>query len=283
MESLFKEGKKIVVSYTKCAKPFEIENEVVGYRHAESVGMQVADLLHYTEEYLTLEKVEGISCFRYLELLRLRGKGFSSRMQEMLIFLIEEVKRFQSVPIEAPVTSIMYEVEEKIATVANVMSMVGHPRADVIAARVPKIAELFAQFSDTPFRDATPKNSILSGVSKDNALTADIEDVIRAVRHIDFRSVGELVPYQDDYISVLYHYMVPEQMRSELLRESGIATDTLEFIVAKFVRIARFWGRRYFYFHKHPDMFLQRYDLEDMSFYDEQFDVSVEEILEATQ
>ena len=40
MKSLFKEGKKIVHSYTKCAQLFEVANEVAGYAHAVAAGVR---------------------------------------------------------------------------------------------------------------------------------------------------------------------------------------------------------------------------------------------------
>jgi len=282
MESLFKEGKKIVHSYTKCAQPFEVANEVAGYAHAESVGIQVANLLHHSKGHLTVERVDGISSFRYLELLKLHGKEFFPRMREVLMFLLQEVVRFQSKPITPVLASSPYAAEEKTAKVAEVMQLTGHRLVDALTARIPKIAELFVQFATVPFRDATPKNSILSGVNRDNALSLEVNDVVAAIRHIDFRSVAELTPRSDDYISVLWHYMIPDQMRRELLAQFGVDHSTLEFIVAKFVRVARFWGRRQFYFHRHPEMYRRRYDIEDLSFYDEQFDLAVEEILEVT-
>lgn len=280
MESLFKEGKKIVHSYTKCAMPFEIFNEVAGYAHAKKVGLSTANLLHHSDRYLTIEFVDGISCFRYLELLRLRGKEYFPRMRDMLTFLLGDVSKFHSEEVAELTARQPYEVEEKTAKVAEVMTLVGHHRRFEVAERVERIAETFIQYATASFRDATPKNAIMEGVFKDEALYISAEGARAAVRHIDFRSVGEMTSPLDDVISILLHYMVPEDMRQELYQEYGADTHSEEFVVTCFVRVARFWGRRHFYLRRYPDLYKKRYDLEDLSFYDEQFDQATEKLLE---
>lgn len=280
MESLFKENKKIVHSFTKCATPDEVFNEVAGYRHAAEVGMQVVNILHHSESYLTIERVDGISVFRYLELLELHGKDVLPVMKKVLRFLLQEVVRFQSKPISSDIPHRSYDVEKKITTVVEVMRMTGHYRTDDISDRISKITELFGQFATTPFRDATPKNSLLSGVHRQNVLLYSASDIVKATRHIDFRSVAELTPLSDDFISVLWHYMIPDHVRCELLAEHDIDSTTQEFTVAKFVRVARFWARRQYYLHKRPSMYRHRYELEDLSFYETCFDNVIEEILE---
>jgi hypothetical protein len=149
-----------------------------------------------------------------------------------------------------------YAVEEKISAVAQLMpdselrTMLTHSAAS--------LAEQFRSIATIPFRDANPKNCILTGVQEGDIASANVV----ARRHFDFRSLAELTTLADDYLSIILHPIVPDEYRNVKMRQLttsfGIETVTLTAVI----RLARLWGRRQYYLVRRPDLYQKRYALE---------------------
>lgn len=281
MKSFLKEQKRIVPSYIKFASSEEIESEITGYSHARRAGLQTVEVLHSSENVISLEYVDGMSCFRYLEMLNPRKDKDREKMEVLLRHLLSDVVKFQSSKILFEnIEPQPYEVVEKTREVVEVMRLVQHPQSVIVSAKIPRINELFCEYATFSFRDSTPKNVLLKGVKSDNWDELPIQDILSSIKHIDFRSVFELTTSLDDVISILFHYMIPNEVREKLLKEFDSEKSTENFIISYFVRIARFWGRRHYYRLKHPKLFKKRYKLEDLSFYDQQFSNATKNLME---
>lgn len=281
MLSFLKENKRIVRSITKFADPAEVFSEAAGYEHAKQVGLQVAELYYWSYDRLTVEYIDGISCFHYLELLRKTNKDDQLKMRQLLIKLLDDVCGFQSTEITTPLQYTSYIDRTKLDEVVEIMRLMKHPMSETLNKRIPIISEIFNKYAKVPFRDATPKNCLLKNVSNANFSDVSIELLVNSARHIDFRSVAQLTTRYDDIVSVLFHYQIPDEIRDDLLSEYGISRATEEFIVSRFVRLARFWARRHFYRINYPELYARRYPLETLSFYDQEFDDSIISLTQA--
>lgn len=109
------------------------------------------------------------------------------------------------------------------------------------------IAQLFHNHAAFPFRDATPKNYIVRGVNDVDMDRYNIDEIIARIVAIDFSTMNVLTVKSDDFISILYHYMIPESVRARLLNKFLGNSCEEDVIVGAFVRLGRFWARRLYY------------------------------------
>lgn len=275
--SFIKEDKVILPSITKFATKHEVLAEALGYRHASEVGLRTAKLLHWSENAISVEYIAGISCFRYLHLLNETSE--QDKKKFILKSLVDDVLKFQSATIINDISFSPYPIKEKTEEILDVMNKTGHPRANLLSKKLSTIQQVYLNYATIPFRDANPKNTLLSNVTEDNFSSLSISEIVGAIRHIDFRSISELTTRYDDIISTLYHYQIPEKIRSDLLNYYNINNGSEEFIVTLFVRIGRFWSRRNYYMLERNELFNIRYKFEKLEFYNYQFSKIVELII----
>jgi len=157
-------------------------------------------------------------------------------------------------------------VSDKVADIVEMLRESHPPMTEKVRGLVEPIGQYYDK-ARVPFRDASPKNHILGGISEDDLLQQRKECRGRIV-HIDLGTVASLTFRADDYISVLFHYMIDKDTRNTLLREHLVDLDSEETIVAAFVRLGRFWVRRQYYKQYHPQAFIRRYRREDTGFYE---------------
>lgn len=268
--SFIKEKKVILSSITKFASEAEVLAEVKGYQHAQKSGLHTAKLLHWSENAISVEYISGISCFYLLHLYGELRSFENSR--NMLRLLVDDINKFQSTDFETDLFFYPYPIREKVAEIVNVMDMVNHSSASKIRDKALEIENTFMKYAKFPFRDANPKNTLMSGVTTENFNQFLNGEISNLIRHIDFRSVSELTTRYDDLISAVYHYHIPDAIRLEFLDMNNVDQKSEEYLATLFVRLGRFWSRRMYYRIVEPDLFKKRYSLEDLNFYSSQFD-----------
>lgn len=268
--SFIKEKKLILSSFTKFSSEDEITAEVWGYQHAQKSGLRTAKLLHWSKNAISVELINGISSFYFLHLCNIMQ--LSGNAKNLLRLLVHDIDKFQSVDFIADSNFHPYPIRKKLAEIVDVMDMVSHPYTTLIRDKAREIENIFLKYARFPFRDANPKNTLLSGVTKRNFHRFSTEEIQNSIRHIDFRSTSELTTRYDDFISTIFHYQISDAMRFEVLDMCNIDQNSEEYLITLFVRLARFWSRRTYYRIMERKLFKQRYSIEDWDFYDRQFD-----------
>ena len=265
LRSLIKENGSGFPTYTKRGSEDKIKAEVLGYFICQGAGLLTPDLVSYAPNQMTVRFVEGLSAFRALELLASqRDWDGLSHLLDLLCGTVAALQNYQTdVSQGTP-----YDVETKMREVQSLLQLDDADLASRINLIHPRIVDLFAG-APVRFRDANPKNYILAGLHESN-LTTQEERFAAQLRLIDLNTLNTLTFPQDDYVSLLYHYMVPRGLRSELLAKYRVQIESLEGTITTFVRLSRFWVRREYYRRYLPDAFIRRYPREDVDFYREQ-------------
>jgi len=222
-----------------------------------------------------------MSAFAVLEYLARERRH--KAMYALLDHLCCGIAHFQAVARrEPPTNGDSYEVDGKLQDVINLLQE--KEMEEVCALQNTKKVVIFTFESNAaiPFRDATPKNYIIPGVSEEVLQRNDIRYYLPAY-WIDFSSVAQLTTMSDDYISILYHYMIPSAIRNELYRKHNVVTDDLLFNVTAVVRLARFFVRRYYYHYYEPVRFSMRYPQENIAFYRHAMRYHLSNVVKATR
>ncbi|HEV7455105.1 MAG TPA: hypothetical protein VGO07_07650 [Candidatus Saccharimonadales bacterium] len=274
MHNFLKEKKKIVKTITKFGTKEVVAPEVHFYLRA-SDKFRTPELHSHADDHLTIEYIDGISCFNYLKYL-----DDPKQKEQYLHFLVGEVLKFQEEAKNLELAFAPYAVEEKLDETIQIMKQVQHPMLDAAEQTREAVLTHFHEYATVPFRDATPKNSIIKLDGGDiNQLTLD--EIKNRTYHYDFSTVGELTSKYDDIISTLYHHFVDDAVRDALLKQYGVDKSSLDFAVVAYLRIGRFWSRRYYYKLYQPELFTMRYTGEDIGYYDRIYAESLANVVRA--
>jgi hypothetical protein len=255
-------GSQATPNHYKQLSPAELAAEQWGYGVARTAGVPTAECLGVLGNGLVIEMVPGLSCFRAINVLRSLNRP--DAVTRLLDALWNDVSAFQYAARStdaAPKGLVFapYDVRNKLLAVSRIIDAPG------VAAQMRRaadhLADWFAIHATMPFRDANPKNCLLYNLSKiDPELPT--EAIIASRKHIDFRSMNELTTPADDFLSIILHPRVPatfrERRMSEIVSRYGQSNVTVTCVV----RLARLWGRRYYYRMYQPDLYEQRYQHE---------------------
>jgi hypothetical protein len=160
----------------------------------------------------------------------------------------------------------VYKVDEKVADIAGMLEEFDGGLAQKVRDVLSKIINLYKN-AKIPFRDANPKNYIFQGINEANIETLK-DEYKRRLFYIDYSTFNTLTFRSDDFASILFHYMIDEDIRKDLGKKYNIDLSCKEDVVCCFVRFGRFWVRRQYYKRYCPDLFKKRYKYENLEFYD---------------
>lgn len=275
MRNFLKEKKKIVRGISKFGTKEVVKPEVRFYLRS-SDGYRTPELHAYADDHLTIEYIDGVSCFNYLKHL-----DNNECKAEYLDYLVSEIMKFQEVAQGLDELDFApYAVEEKLDETIQIMRAIQHPQLKVAEQTRDAVLEHFHSFANTSFRDATPKNSIIR-LDGDDIRDLTLSEIKDRTYHYDFSTVADLTSKYDDVISTVYHHFVDDSLRDQLLKKYEIDTNELEYIITAYIRIGRFWSRRYYYKLYQPELFRTRYTGEDISYYDRIYSESLTALADA--
>jgi hypothetical protein len=275
MRNFLKEKKKIVKGISKFGTKEVIKPEVRFYLQSND-SYRTPELHAYADDHLTIEYIDGISCFNYLKHL-----DNDEHKAEYLDYLVSEIMKFQEVAQDLDGLDFApYAVEEKLDETIQIMRDIQHPQLNAAEQTRNAVLEHFHSFANTSFRDATPKNSIIR-LDGDDIRDLDLSEIKDRTYHYDFSTVAELTSKYDDVISTVYHHFVDDTLRNQILKKYEIDTSQLEYIVTAYIRIGRFWSRRYYYKLYQPELFKTRYTGEDIGYYDRIYSESLTALTDA--
>lgn len=268
MQHYLKEKKKIVRTITKFGTQDVVAPEAHFYLQS-SDAYRTPELASHGDTHLTIEFIDGISCFNYLKQIE-----DEQHKEAYLRFLVGEVLKFQQEAKNLELDFRPYAVEAKLDETLNIMREVEHPQLKDAEDTRDEVLKHFYTFATIPFRDATPKNSIIKLDGAD-ASKLTVDEAVNRTYHYDFSTVNELTSKYDDIISTVYHCFVDDELRDRLLAAHKVDTESLDFAIAAYIRIGRFWSRRYYYKLYQPELFKARYTGEDISYYDRVYSESL--------
>ncbi len=262
---LVKEDKIIQLTYLKIASVEKIEAEFQGLIFIKKIGFNAPAIIKRTKDSLSTEYIRGISAFTALEILSRKKKV--DLVYNILDELCRGVKIFHSKCKFLKVNKyIPYQVDVKVPHITTMLKESNIRLAKQLENITPQIVEYYKK-ANIPFRDATPKNYIMSDVSKDSVDVLNDSNYRNKLTYIDASSMNELTFLPDDFISILFHYMIEDDIRLELLKKYEIDMNSKEFIISAFVRFGRFWVRRQYYKKYLPEIFRKRYTYEKIGHY----------------
>lgn len=275
LHNLIKERDESCITFTKYKpeNPISIQNEVTALKFISSLGIAVPRIICSSENFFCTEYVQGLSAFQVLERLH------HSKDQKIIFSVLDSLCSITAT-IQKNINQIKfleakpYDVNKKLSDVVSLLQEDNRLLAKEIQDKIKTII-LEYKNSSMPFLDRTPKNFLIAdvdGAKQNFTLSSQFNDFdLPCIFCIDFASVGEYTLPDDDYISILFHYMIDPAMRDELLIKYGVDVKTKAYAVAGFVRFARFWVRRAYYKKYWPNQYQKRYPFEKFSFYESKF------------
>ena len=267
MEQLIKERKPIVRTITKIDNVTQTAKELSSYEVVAKSGALHPKVMCSDMRGLSIEYVEGLSAFRVLEILS--ENGDDDAVRGLLASINFDTKAIQASARNA--ISSRYPFEQKMIEVSKVLQLTGEAeRSKKLHSISLQTARDLIRFSSTPFRDATPKNLIVKGVTEKEIHNNGLPDKYELV-NIDFSTLHMSTHISDDPISSCFHYMINDNIRDSLLRELNIDLSEKSTRQTLILRLGRFWARRSYYFKYCPERYLSRYPRENFDFYTEQF------------
>ena len=186
-------------------------------------------------------------------------------MFEILNGLCAGIQRFQNSDFKIDNKMHPYNVGEKVDDISILLSEENKKLAKKVIELIPSIRDFYMN-AKIPFRDANPKNYILRNLEEREVKHANNFNM-RDIVNIDFSTLNSLTFRIDDFISIIFHYMIDNDVRTELMKKYKIDFDTKENILTAFVRFGRFWLRRRYSPKYFPNLFRVRYRDENTDFY----------------
>lgn len=270
LETLIKERPGNCPTYTKHkpANPELIQNELIAFNFAKDLGFCTPEIIYSTDTAFSSRYVLGTSVFRILEILHKKNDTHTiSHILDLLCSSLETIHNNVD-SLSIPQTQ-KYDIETKIGEVCDFLKEENEDIANEIKEKIPKIAEVFED-AKTPFFDRTPKNYIVPHVTESTIDISSLRSLEQSdILYFDFTSVGDLTFECDDYVSLLFHYFVTDDLREMLLEKCSIDLNLRENVVCTFVRLSRFWVRHAYYKKAHPKAYQKRYPYEDFNYYKE--------------
>jgi len=276
---LIKEEKSIIKTITKFDTVRHSLNEFAGFQFAKSIGCSIPTFVSLNDGALTMEFVEGISVYRTMEVLA--KHGYVDVIEKIVKYLCDDVHNIQEQRKFLTIDKLeYYDVRKKVGEIFTVMQDDNWKNVELLLRRSFKILKIFEEYACVPFRDATPKNYIVRGMCERSILQGDADTIIKNIVSIDFSTINTLTTRIDDFASVLYHYMIPDDIRSKMMKSFTKDMPKEDVVIGTFVRLGRFWVRRRYYQKEYPELFDKRYAYENMKFYEESFRKSVDDVIQ---
>ncbi len=263
---LLKENKDIKPALWKKGLFEETQTESQMLSFLKSRKFNVPNILFHDNEKIIMDFIPGVTVFSALQYFY-KNKQID-KIEILIEYLCEGVADFQaSTSILTNETTDSYPVRIKLEEVFQLLSL---EKMDLNnqKALIDMVSNIYDEKSSVLFRDATPKNYILNGVYEKDLKYISTEELISKITWIDFSTTRYLAPPADDFASVIFHYMVEDKFRDKMLSKYNDDSDKDSLNVTIFVRLARFWVRRFYYETYHTERFNKRYTTENMDFYE---------------
>jgi hypothetical protein len=261
MDQLIKERKRIVQTITKFADPVQTKRELHSLEHVSQIDVLTPEIISSTPTTITMEYFTGVTAFSALEILARNNKH--SEVEKLLdtiltdLFTLQESSRHFG--------SGVYPYRQKMLEITEMLRLKDMDLfADKILAKLDGLEESFVIQAHIPFRDATPKNYTILNESESSVEKNGIAEGF-IIGHFDFATFHMNTHQYDDVISVLYHYMVRDEIRDRLLSKYSVDLFGSESALATTIlRLGRFWLRRVYYQSYHESLFKKRYKFESI-------------------
>lgn len=268
-QHLLKENKDIKPVIWKKGSFEETQTESRMLSFLKSREFNVPNILFNDNEKIIMDFIPGITVFSALQYFY-HNNSFN-KIEILIEYLCEGVADFQTntkILVDSKIEP--YPVEVKLEEVFQLLP-IQNMDLETGKALVEMVANIYKQKSSVLFRDATPKNYIINGVFEKDLDRMSVEELIGRTTWIDFSTTRYSAPPVDDLSSILFHYMIDDELRDRMLSKYSSVFDKDSLDVTIFVRLARFWIRRFYYETYHPDRFSKRYTTENMDFYETYF------------
>lgn len=268
MDQLIKERKRIVQTITKFADPAQTECELRSLKHVSKVGVLTPEVVSSTSTTITMEYFPGVSVFRALEILS--KNNWLSEVEKLVDTILVDLFTLQEYSNNFGLETYPYRV--KMLEIAEMLRLEGkNDFADKIVDNLDSLEECFISQANFPFRDATPKNYALLNETESSVENGGLAEGFK-IGHFDFATFHMNTHQYDDVISVLCHYMIPDEIRDGLLSKYSVDLFSSDSALATTVlRLGRFWLRRVYYQKYHESLFKKRYKYESIDFYNKHF------------
>jgi hypothetical protein len=287
------DNRAIFEKYAPTTTTLRIEAAALSYLHARVKFASVPRVLSVASDHLDMEYIQGIRLFNLLIELQPVIAGGSRRAQRLRDLLVARAERAEReiqlllATWRPPELGRPYPVQNKLRTVVRVLAeaLEIRPEWRTIDAELAELESRWVPSARTPFRDASPKNVVLSApdlwlgsFASESARSEYIANTIASRRKvgwiseplysIDFASCGELTTPEDDPVSLLFHETTfgTRPLAADALswaQPADMARAALTFLV----RYYRFGGRRACYKTLHKNASAVRYKYEHASFY----------------
>ncbi|MCP4754226.1 MAG: hypothetical protein GY866_25345 [Proteobacteria bacterium] len=236
------------------------------------VSIKIPEIVAHDENHICFQYIVGTRVFNLLmdlkELYQLDSDiGYFDVCLQLKQELQENLGEFQAAVAKDPLLTKIkkrYPAEKKVLNVYRLLTSILPDLvfSDDLAEDLNGIIRVYTEHSSLPFRDATPKNAILSipalfqrnFSSKKERLSAvaamvksgELKHLITKERvyHIDFSGCLFLCPVSDDWIALKQHEAT--QWLSGNSSACSDEDDAVE-LCTKFVRFTRFGGRKLAY------------------------------------
>ncbi len=254
----------------------------------KKASFKIPNIISHTDNYLLFQYVPGTRAFNLLMDLKVlyeqeKNKEYFSIGTQIMQLLQDDLKEFQSFyeGNYAEETHLdLYPAFEKTKNVFFLLtSMLG---LQMSVDELDKIISIYLSNSDTPFRDATPKNVILDipllnqknfnsrnerlDVVKEQVKSGELKrKIIRdIVYHIDFSGCSFRCPKKDDWITISQHEASVWLKEHNQKRNVGESDEEL---CTKFVRFSRLGGRKLAYRLLNNSGYQIRFGLDNEAYY----------------
>lgn len=275
--SLIKENVNILKTFTKIkSSNTEALVEEKAFKHIQKLNIKSPKIIFRQGKILTTQYISGLSVFEALKYFS--QKNQLQKIDQLLEDLCESLLFFQknSQTLKNNLNIKPYNVRKKILEVADVMDITNTFDSKPLRSNINKIKKIYDDKANTLFRDATPKNYILKDITIKNL--KNIKNFTKHIYWIDFSSINQLTFLCDDFISILYHYMIDDKKRTYFMNKYHIHLNNKENIISAFVRLSRFWVRRAYYNKFYSKSYIKRYNHEDITFYEKNFSLLYNQI-----
>lgn len=223
----------IIRRYSDGITAIEEEIIIIKYLKNKLLDIKIPSIINYENDYIDFEYIEGIRCFNLLIELKRLYHTQKNKMRifqiarKILITLNQHLKLFQNTAVELKelVKIRNYPYESKSINALNLLSkIINNSRIDnEIADDIQSLSKLVNENCDVPFRDCTPKNTIIhfpelsmryltSEYQRKQKIIALIDHerinpelITNQIYHLDYSGFPFFCTHFDDWICLNFH------------------------------------------------------------------------------
>ncbi len=281
------EGKPVIRRYSDCKIPISSEIRFI-QNLRERVSFKIPEILDHTQDYIAFEYIPGTRAYNLLmDLYHLSRdedkpvyKHIGLKLKDILVRDLEEFQQLYKKGSERDSRSQVYPATDKVITLYSLLCSV--LTLDPVTEDLEPVCDLYEQKSLLPFRDATPKNTILNIPRLFQGQFRTYQDRMESVKlmvksgelvesidsdkvfHIDFTGCYHLCPESDDWFA-LHHHESSNWLQD--VPDFDVNDLALEDLCTLFVRFSRFGGRKLAYRLLNKSGHYIRFGLDNESYY----------------